>query len=77
MMSRLRGYFNPGSSQHTNIRINKLLSGMQVEIATIPHSNPRQFENSLLEQYYADHQELPPFNRSGGLKNLGAPPKKT
>ena len=74
MASRIRGYLKPGSSQFTNIRINKLLqTGMVVEIATIPNDHPRDLEHKLLEKYYNDHLELPPFNRSGGLKNLGAP----
>ena len=65
MRQRIRGYFNPGPSQWTNQRIHSFLQRqVAMELRVMPTRNPRQLESQLIEQYVADHDELPPFNRS-------------
>jgi len=65
---RVKFYFKPGPTQWTSIRINSLLERYPVEIAFKPSSNPREEEYQLLLKYFQEHDELPPFNFSGGLK---------
>ena len=65
---RLRFYFKPGPTQWTSIRINSLLKRYPVEIAYKFSSVPRDEESRILLKYFEEHDELPPFNFSGGLK---------
>ncbi len=62
---RLAGYLNPGSTQRTNIRINNMLERYPIEIAWFLTDNPSQLETTLLEQYFEEHDEQPPFNYQG------------
>lgn len=65
LRQRLRFYFNPGPSQHTNIRINKMLNKYSIDVAVATNSNPVELESKLLIEYYIDHDEQPPFNFQG------------
>ena len=65
LKKRLRQYFHPGPTQLTNIRINYMLTLHAVEISWLISAQPRVFEAELLQEYFEDHDELPPFNAQG------------
>jgi len=73
---RLGFYFKPGPTQWTNIRINSLLNRYPVEIAYKISSAPKYEESKILLKYFEEHDELPPFNFSGGLKQRYSNDKK-
>ena len=62
---RLGGYFNPGPTQRTNIRINKMLQRYTIQVAWHETENPKKLETKLLEKYFKEHDEQPPFNYQG------------
>jgi hypothetical protein len=62
---RLLGYLNPGPTQRTNIRINKMLQKYNIRISWHKMDHPKELETQLLEQYYKEHDEQPPFNFQG------------
>lgn len=66
---RIRFYFHPGQTQHTSQRIHKMLKHIHtLEISWIRSNageDARRIEKKLLNQYFTDHLELPPFNRQG------------
>lgn len=59
---RIKSYFNPGRSQKTSIRINSMMEKYDIEIAWNKCLNPKKEEAELLENYFSEHDELPPFN---------------
>jgi len=64
---RLRQYFHPGPTQHTNRRILALVGDSkdyEVAFTQVPsRSVARGLEAKLLQMYRAEHGELPPENR--------------
>ena len=72
---RLGGYFNPGPTQRTNIRINKMLQKYTIQVAWYETENPKKLETKLLEQYFEEHDEQPPFNYQGPINTKPSPTK--
>ena len=68
LRQRLRGYFEPGSSQATNPRIYaEMEKHADFELAFVAASSAgdaKSREREWLVQYKQDHRELPPLNRS-------------
>lgn len=65
LKQRLKQYLNPGPTQWTNLRINKLLKKYNVEVSWCLSNEPRNLEHQLLNRYLNEHDELPPFNHAG------------
>ena len=65
LKQRLRQYLHPGPTQWTNIRISKLSKKHEMEVAWHPCNEPGNFEHQLLQQYFKEHDELPPLNHAG------------
>jgi excinuclease UvrABC nuclease subunit len=67
LKNRLRQYFHPGQTQRTNLRILGLIgncSDFEVSVAATESIPKAKFlEATLLEQYEAEHGELPPENK--------------
>jgi excinuclease UvrABC nuclease subunit len=66
LRQRLYQYLNPGPTQWTNLRINSHMKENEIEFSYIVTENPDSLELELQRQYYNEHEELPPFNRSSG-----------
>ena len=62
LRQRMYQYLHPGPTQKTNIRINHMLSKYNVEVNWILNDTPRILESQLLQSYFSQHDELPPFN---------------
>lgn len=62
---RLTQFLNPGPTQWTSQRINKFIKKYPVEVAWRISDEPRNLESELLQQYFKEHEELPPLNRAG------------
>jgi len=76
MRERLAGYLNPGPTQRTNIRINKMLQKYTIRIAWHETDNPKQLESKLLVRYFNEHDEQPPFNYQGPTATNRSPIKE-
>ncbi|MEM0149194.1 MAG: hypothetical protein QW346_02935 [Candidatus Micrarchaeaceae archaeon] len=63
--TRFRGYMNPGPTQKTNIRVKEFSRKYKLEVSFLVTDKPKFYESLLLEEYLADHDELPPLNHSG------------
>ena len=68
LRQRLRGYFEPGSTQATNQRIySEMEKHPDLELGFAPTSSSglaKVNERTWLVEYKRDHGELPPLNRS-------------
>ena len=63
--TRFRGYMKPGPTQRTNKRVKGFSEKYKLEVSFLVTNKPKYYEGLLLEAYLADHDELPPLNRSG------------
>ena len=67
LRGRILQYFNPGPTQNTNKRINRILHlhpGLKISYVLIPSADDAiALESSLLGEYERQHGELPPANR--------------
>lgn len=76
LKQRLRFYLHPGPTQITNIRINAMLDLYNVEVTWMTTDQPQIKESELLQEYFYDHDELPPFNAQGARVTASMVPKK-
>jgi hypothetical protein len=61
---RLFHYFHPGPTQWTNRRVHVLSKKYSMEIAWSVCSDAVNLESRLLNEYFKDHDELPPINHA-------------
>ena len=66
---RLRFYFHPGPTQRTSIRINRMLKTYEAEVSWIQNEEPKTLETKLINTYFEEHDELPPFNAQSGASD--------
>ncbi len=66
LKGRVGLYFRGHKSQATVHRLHSFIVGKyagNIELAWLIVKEPRVIEKTLLQQYFQDHEELPPWNR--------------
>ena len=65
LRGRLQQYLRPGRTQWTNKRIHEMAKKYDMEITWCQCGEASNLEHQLLQQYFEDHDELPPLNYAG------------